>query len=101
MRLVQSNGIDGVTNTFAAAIWWIDFIMESTLYTLSDVSIEGAANINNFQSVFGHAPNFAPTSLYYGSLMAILAGEGTPNIIIPSIYEGTSGRIKIWGLYSS
>lgn len=75
--------------------------MESLLYNLNDVSIEGAANFNNFQSVFGHAPSFAPTALYFGSIMAILAGDGNPNIILPTMNEGTSGRIKIWGLYTA
>lgn len=68
---------------------------------MTDVSIDGSANLYNFQSVFGHAPSFAPTALYYGSIMAILAGELNPRIIIPSLYEGTSSRIKIWGLSSA
>lgn len=100
VRLVPGNGTDGITNTFAAAVWWIDFIMESLAYSLSDVSIDGSANFYNFQSVFKQAPSFAPTALYYGSIMAILAGELNPRIIIPSLYEGTSSRIKIWGLSS-
>lgn len=73
VRLVNGSGIDGVTNTFAAAVWWIDFAMEAALYGLIDVSIDATIRNNYYQSIFGPPPTFAPTSLYYGSLMAILA----------------------------
>lgn len=39
VRLVDGEGIDGVTNSFAAAIWWIDFLMEAALYGIYDVTI--------------------------------------------------------------
>jgi hypothetical protein len=29
VQLIEGDGIDGVTNTFAAAIWFIDFVAES------------------------------------------------------------------------
>lgn len=30
VQLIEGDGIDGVTNTFAAAVWFIDFVLEST-----------------------------------------------------------------------
>ena len=29
VQLIEGDGIDGVTNTFAAAVWFIDFVVES------------------------------------------------------------------------
>lgn len=45
------------------------------MYGYFDVSIEAAIRAGNFQSVFGPPPNYKPTALYYGSLMAVLAGD--------------------------
>ncbi len=53
VRLVPNEGIDGVTNTFAAAVWWIDFLMEAALHGFYDVSIEAARRTGNYQSIFG------------------------------------------------
>jgi len=39
VKIVGEKGIDGITNTFAAALWWLDFVCESTLYQMYDVSI--------------------------------------------------------------
>lgn len=30
VQLIEGEGVDGVTNTFAAAVWFIDFVLEST-----------------------------------------------------------------------
>ena len=32
IQLIEGDGIDGVTNTFAAALWLIDFFMEGAKY---------------------------------------------------------------------
>lgn len=97
VRLVPGQGIDGVTNTFAAAVWWIDFLMQAALHGFFDVSIEAARRSGNYQSIFGQPPLYAPTSLYYGSLMAILASEKSPRIMLPMVTAGASGNIKVWG----
>ena len=34
---MEGDGIDGITNTFAAAIWWVDFVMTITTYQVYDV----------------------------------------------------------------
>lgn len=49
--------------------------METTLIGFYDVSLEGAIRTGNFQSMFGPPPTYAPTALYYGSIMAILSGD--------------------------
>jgi hypothetical protein len=43
------------------------------LYGFIDVGIDSPIRTGNYQSLFGPPPTFAPTSLYYGSMMAILA----------------------------
>jgi hypothetical protein len=48
-------------------------LIESALYGFIDVSIDGSTRNGNYQSIFGPPPTFAPTSLYYGSILAILA----------------------------
>ena len=52
----------------------------------------------SFQSPTGPAPNFGPTSLYYGLLMAISANHYNPYIIRPTVTAGTSGSIKAYYL---
>lgn len=37
LKLVEGNGIEGVTNSFAAAIWLIDFYFEAALFGFYDV----------------------------------------------------------------
>lgn len=55
----------------------------------------------NYQSMFGPPPTFAPTSLYYGSLLTTLAFESSPKLIFPKHTAGTSDKIKVWGFISS
>ena len=101
VRLVNGEGIDGITNSFAAAIWWIDFLMESVFYEFFDVSIEGAIRNGNFQSLLGPPPTFTPTSLYYASLFFIYATEKYPTVVLPTILSALSPKIKIFGMESS
>lgn len=50
------------------------------------------------QSLFGTAPNFNPTPLYYGVLFAIYALRDQPIIYYTSPSAGTSQNIKAYGL---
>lgn len=68
------------------------------MFGFYDVSIEAAIRSGNYQSVFGPPPTNTPTALYYGSIMAVLAGDSTPRIVLPKYTAGTSSRIKVWGL---
>lgn len=52
----------------------------------------------SFQSVLGQSPTFAPTSLYYGLLMAIIGNYNSPWIMRPTISSGTSMSIQAYGL---
>lgn len=51
-------GVDGVTNTFAAALWAVDFIIEGMLYSLWDINFHHQVYAGNFQSILGPAPTF-------------------------------------------
>lgn len=53
---------------------------------------------SSFQSVLGKSPTYAPSSLYYGLLMAITANTRSPWIMRPTMTSGTSLSIKAYGL---
>ena len=95
---MEGNGIDGVTNSFAAAIWFIDFFFECALFGFYDVHYEGHISSDNFQGVLGPGPAFQPSSIYYAMIFTILSGNGYPSIVIPSVSGGISSKIKAWGL---
>ena len=52
----------------------------------------------SFQSPLGQAPNFNPSALYYGLLLAVIANNYNPYIIRPTIISGTSSSIKTYYL---
>jgi hypothetical protein len=51
----------------------------------------------SFQSIFGQAPSFQPTALYYGLLLSIIVNNNSPYVIIPTVDSGTSSKIKAYG----
>jgi len=52
----------------------------------------------SFQSPLGQAPNFNPSSLYYGLLLAVIANNYNPYIIRPTLTSGSSSSIKAYYL---
>ena len=46
--------------------------------------------------MFGLAPDFTPTALYYGLLFFTLVRDGTPELLTPD-RNGTNDHLKIWG----
>jgi hypothetical protein len=99
IRLVEDpKGIDGLTNSFAAALWAIEMIMEFSI--MGGIRLDFYNPIGNasFQSVVGLGPNFSPSPLYAGLLFAIIANQFSPYIQIPTVSPGISSSIKIYGL---
>ena len=56
IKFVEGDGIDGVTNSFAAAIWVVDFTMEAALFQFYDINFEGHMYDGNFQGILGPGP---------------------------------------------
>jgi hypothetical protein len=95
LQLVEGDGIDGVTNTFAATVWLVDFIIEALISNFVFVDV---ANTGAYQRVLGEPPGFKPTPLYYGLMFISLARDGNPEFLIPTTEYGESGSIKVFGL---
>lgn len=69
------NGVDGVTNSMASAIWALDFMLECARFGLNRVLINVDLDSNSLQGPFGPGPNYQPRPMYYSLLlMSILAG---------------------------
>lgn len=58
IRLVDGNGVDGVTNTFAAAIWALDIAISLASIGGSFINFHNSFSSSNYQSVFGPGPGF-------------------------------------------
>jgi hypothetical protein len=58
IRLVSGDGIDGVTNTFAAAIWALDIAISFASIGGSFIQFHNFFTNTNYQSVFGPGPGF-------------------------------------------
>lgn len=89
--------IDGVTNSFAAAIWAIDFSLEwffMSGYRLDFYSSFKAAH----QTILGSGPEFQPTHLYSALLFLNSAILNYPKVHKAVIVPGTSSSIKVYGL---
>lgn len=97
IRMTNNSGIDGVTNSFAAALWAIDISMELAILSGCFINFYNPMGPSN-QSLFGAAPNFNPTPLYYGVLFAVYAMKDQPVIDYTSVSAGTSQNIKAYGL---
>ena len=98
IKLTVEPGIDGVTNTFASAIWAIDIYLEFNLMTGWEIDFNHKIFAGNFQSILGPAPDFKPSPIYYGLIFASIIRDGTPAVIIPAQQAHLSSRIKVYGL---
>lgn len=99
LKLVEDPmGVNGLTNSFAAAIWATEFIMEWIIAGGFRVHFYNPITNASYQSVLGQLPTFAPSALYYGLMTGILANYYEPYIVRPAVVSGTSSKIKIYGL---
>jgi hypothetical protein len=70
-------GIAGVSNAYASSLWAIDMVFNTALGSASGLNFNAGANTAT--SPIADSPNTAtltPQPLYYGLLMATLAGQG-------------------------
>ena len=58
IRLVSGEGVDGVTNTFAAAIWALDTAISFASLGGSFIQFHNFFTGPNYQSLFGPGPGF-------------------------------------------
>jgi hypothetical protein len=98
IKLTTGNGVDGLTNTFAAAIWAVDIILEFVIMNGWEIDFNHEIRDGNFQSVLGPLPSLKPSPLYYGLIFATLMRDGSPQVILPSTKGLISSKIKVYGL---
>lgn len=96
--MTDGNGINGVTNTFASALWAIDTSIEFALFGGTNIKYVVDLNANNYQSVLGPAPGYAPNPIYYGLLFLTMFSYITPVIGRPLSIAGSSSSIKAYGM---
>ncbi len=89
--------MDGLTNTFAAALWAIDIALEFNLMNGWEIDFNHEVRNGNFQSILGPLPGLKPNPIYYGLIFATLIRDGTPKIILPSTKGYISSKIKAFG----
>lgn len=94
--MTTGDGIFGVTNSFAAALWALDTAVEFSGLGGNYINFFNTFSPSN-QSILGPAPLFEPTPLYYGLLFGILALESTPTFEFSRIQAGSSSEIKVFG----
>lgn len=97
IRLTTGDGVDGVTNTFAAALWALDIVMEFILLNGWEIDFNHEVRVGNFQSILGPLPDLKPTPMYYGLMFAVLIRDGSPQVILPSSKGIISSKIKVFG----
>ena len=90
--LIEGDGIDGVTNTFAAVLWLIDFSLEVSLYSVYDISYYSSGE---YQRAIGMGPDYKPNAAYLGLIFLSLIKDGSPKLVNPTL-TGTSHNIKIY-----
>ena len=69
IKLTGTAGVNGVTNSFAAALWALDFSLKYMSIGGFFASFYTPFTASN-ESVLGAAPYFGPQALYYGLLFA-------------------------------
>ena len=94
MKLTSGLGINGITNSFASALWAIDMALEFRLLGGSGIKFVIDLDPNNYHSVLGPAPTYTPNPIYYGLMMLSFLSYVNPEIILPTIRGGSSLNIK-------
>jgi hypothetical protein len=97
LKIANGVGINGVTNSFASALWAIDIAIEFAMFGGKGVKFPCDISTGNFQSILGPAPTYLPTPLYYGLLFLSSLNYVSPQIGVPLVTAGTSSSIKAYG----
>lgn len=99
VRIVGGDGVSGVTDTMAAALWALDFAMECAMFGLQYILFNNDVGATNVQSPLGNTPNYTPRGSYYGMLMMSMINNWSYKFTTQTVTAGTSGSIKIYGFY--
>ena len=78
IKLTTGMGVDGVTNTFAAALWALDIILEFIQMNGWDINFNHFLDPNNYQGILGPAPDFKPQPIYYALIFATIIRDNAP-----------------------
>lgn len=97
LKITNGLGIDGVTNSFASALWAIDFALEFAMFGGRRVYFPCDISTGSLQTILGPSPTFTPTPLYYGLLFLSMIAYVQPVVGVPLITAGSSSSIKIYG----
>lgn len=101
IRFTKNIGINGVTNSLAAAFWIIDIFMEFALMRGYGINFNADISGTKFQSIFATgSPSYTPSALYYGLIMVSLISNGSPLIYFP-IITSISADIKVYIMENS
>lgn len=95
--MTDGSGIAGVTNAFVSAIWAIDTALQFSIF--GGKAIKFPVDFDNpYLSVLGGNSTFyPPNAIYYGLLVLQQLAYVKPQIILPSVVNGTSSSIKVYG----
>lgn len=105
MKLHYGNGIDGLTNTFASALWAADFIFQWMTMSGYQIYFDTDVTGGSFQSPFtsnnnlGGSPALVVWPIYYAMLIQpfMLPPVGSDNYMLPTtnLYKGPY-NIKVY-----
>lgn len=111
LRLTETNsascgGITGASNTFAAALWAVDYVAVAAEHGASGINLHGGLDTHcgGYTPLCQTGPNtYAPAPVYYGLLLAHLLGQGdllpvtvssTGNVAAHAV-RGRNGLIRV------
>ena len=97
IKLTTGDGVDGITNTFASALWALDMILEFIQMNGWEIDFNHEIRNGNFQSILGAAPDLKPNPIYYGLIFATIMRDNAPEIVLPSSKAIISSKIKSYG----
>lgn len=101
LAMIEGTGVDGVTNTMVSAIWALDTLLEGAKFGLERILLKADPSNTDFISVFGAGPNYDPQPIYYALLlMSIIQEKSYTYFLSPSVMQGSSQFIKVYGLKS-
>lgn len=106
MAAVGPVGMDGITNTFAASLWTLNFFLYAATLNISGVNMHMTDNSNASAwqpiEMYGQGPHVRPA--YYGfAAMAQIIGEGCSTrvaaISLPDLPSDYTNRVVAYATY--
>ena len=99
LRLIPGDqGIDGLTNSFAAGLWAIEMSMEFAILGGTTISFFNSLKDGSFQSGTGSPPSFKQSSLIVALYFMSAFVQNYPDIYLPTVVPSGSSSILIYYL---